>query len=216
MTTRVCCSLVATGKILLLNLRCWLWLFCIEFCKAILQVGLEVIYTQLSDVKLGRTVGCLVFCFSVLVAREWKWLCFLTSINIHRNRVSGSRSMLVICTLLRSLKLNSVEGGWMGLSWSNTQSSIGRLEGFIGGSVLVNGPGCSVSVCQNHIGRTFRRHGCYSILNLSVKSSMEFHHYGLRIGVTGFHDKVLKFIKVFIYGVTLLEISCGFQSVDGC
>jgi len=27
MTTRACCSLVATGKILLLNLHSWLWLF---------------------------------------------------------------------------------------------------------------------------------------------------------------------------------------------
>jgi len=45
---------------------------------------------------------------------------------------------------------------------------------------------------------------------------MEFHHYGLWIGVTDFHDKVLEFIEVFIHRVTLLEISCGFQSVDGC
>jgi len=44
---------------------------------------------------------------------------------------------------------------------------------------------------------------------------MEFHHYGLQIGVTGFCDKVLEFIKVFIHRVTLLEISCGFQLVDG-
>jgi len=45
---------------------------------------------------------------------------------------------------------------------------------------------------------------------------MGFHHYGLQIGVTGFRDKVLEFIKVFIHGVTLLEISCGLQLVDGC
>jgi len=144
MTMRVCCSLVATGKILLVNLRCWLQMFCIEFRKAILQVGLEVIYTQLLDVELGRTVGCLVPCFSASVAREWKQLCFPTSINIHRNRVSRGRSMLVICAPLWSLKSNSVEGGWTGLSRSNTWSLVGRSEGFISGSVLVNGPGCSV------------------------------------------------------------------------
>ena len=33
---RVCRSLIATGKILLLNLRCGLRMFCIEFYKAIL------------------------------------------------------------------------------------------------------------------------------------------------------------------------------------
>jgi len=42
---RACCSLVAMGKILLLNLRCGLRVFRIKFCKAIFQVGLEVIYT---------------------------------------------------------------------------------------------------------------------------------------------------------------------------
>ena len=136
--------------------------------------------------------------------------------NIHQNRVSRSRSMLVIFTLLQSMKSNSIEGGRMGLSRSNTWSLVGRPEGLIGGMVLVNGPGCSVPVCRNHVGRTSRRHGCYSILNLRVKSLMEFHHYGLWIGVTGFPDKVLEFIKVFIHGATLLEISHGFQPVDGC
>jgi len=116
---------------------------------------------------------------------------------------------------LWSLKSNSVEGGWTGLSQSNTWSLVGRLEGFISGLVLVNGPGCSVPVCWNRVGRTSRRHGCYSILNLSVKSSMEFHHYGLWIGVTSFRDKVLEFIKVFIHRATLLEIVCGFQLVNG-
>jgi len=210
MTMRACCSLIVPGKILLLHLRCWLQLFRIEFCKAILQVGLEVIYTQLSDVKSGRTVRCLVSCFSTSVAREWKWLRFPTHINIHRNRVSRGRSMLMVCAPLRSLKLNSIGGGWTGLSWSNTRSLVGRSEGFIGGLVLVNGPGCSVPVCWNNVGRTSRRHGCYSILNLSVKSSMEFHHYGLWIRVAGFCDKVLEFIKVFIHRATLLEIGCGF------
>jgi len=156
-----------------------------------------------------------VSCFSTSVTRERKQLCFPTSINIHRNRVSGGWSVLVIRALLWSLKSNSVEGGWMGQGRSNTRSLVGRSEGFIGGSVLVNSPGCSVPVRRNHVGGMSRGHGCYSILNLSVKSSTEFHHYGLRIGVTGFHDKVLEFIKVFIYGATLLEISCGFQSVDG-
>jgi len=80
----------------------------------------------------------------------------------------------------------------------------------MGGSVLVNGPGCSVPVCWNHVRRMSRRHGCYSILNLSVESSTEFHYYSLWIGVAGFHDKVLEFIKVLINGVTLLEIGCGF------
>ena len=42
---------------------------------------------------------------------------------------------------LQSLKLNSVEDGWTGRNWSNTWSLVGRPEGFIGGSVLVNGPG---------------------------------------------------------------------------
>jgi len=115
-----------------------------------------------------------VSCFSTLVTRERKRLCIPTSINIHRNRVSMGWSMLVIHTPLQSLKLNSVEGGWTGRSRSNTQSSVGRSEGFIGGSVLVNGPGCSVPVCWNHVRRMSRRHGCYSILNLSVKSSTEF------------------------------------------
>jgi len=124
--------------------------------------------------------------------------------------------MLVIHALLRSLKLNSVEGGWMGWSQSNTRSLVGRPESFISGSVLVNGPCCSVPVCWNHVRRTSRRHGCYSILNLSVKSLTEFHHYGLRIRVTSFHDKVLEFIEVFIHRATLLEIGCGFQLVDGC
>jgi len=124
--------------------------------------------------------------------------------------------MLVVCALLQSLKSNSIEGGWTGLSWSNTQSLVGRLEGFIGGSVLVNGPGCSIPVCWNHVRRTSRRHGCYSILNLRVESLMEFHHYALQIGVASFRDKVLEFIKVFIHRVTLLEISRGFQSVDSC
>ena len=164
---------------------------------------------------MGRTVGCLVSCFSALLAREWKQLRFPTSVNVHWNRVSGGWSMLMVCTLLQSLKSNSVEGGWTGWSQSNTRSLVGRSESFIGGSVLVNSPGCSVPVHWNHVGRTSRRHGCYSILNLSVKSLTEFHHYGLWIRVTGFHDKVLEFIKVFIHRATLLEISCGFQSVDG-
>jgi len=116
----------------------------------------------------------------------------------------------VICAPLRSMKSNAVEGGWTGWSRRNAQSLVGRSENFIGGSVLVNGPGCSVPVHWNHVGRTSRRHGCYSILNLSVKSLTEIHHYGLWIGVTSFHDEVLEFIKVFIYGVTLLEIGCGF------
>jgi len=183
--------------------NCWLWLLCIEFCKAILQVGLKVIYTQLLDVKPGGTVGCLVPCFSTSVAREWKWLHFKTSVNIHWSRVSGGWSVLVICPLLRSLKSNGVEGGWMGQSQSNTQSLVGRPETFVGGSVLVNGPGCSVPVHWNHVGRMSRRHGCYSILNLSVKSLTEFHHYALWIGVTSFRDKVLEFIEVFIHGATL-------------
>jgi len=74
----------------------------------------------------------------------------------------------MIRALLWSLKSNSVEGGWTGGSWSDTRSLVGRSEGFIGGSVLINGPGCSVPVRWNHVGRTSRRHGCYSILNLSV------------------------------------------------
>ena len=154
-------------------------------------------------------------CFSTSVAREQKWLRFPTSVNIHWNRVSGGRSMLMVHALLQSLKSNSVEDGGMGLSQSNTRNLVGRLEGFIGGLVLVNGPGCSVPVCWNHVRRTSRRHGCYSILNLSVKSSMGIHHYGLWIGVTGFHDEVLEFIEVFIHRATLLEVGCGFQLV-GC
>jgi len=141
-----------------------------------------------------------VSCFSTSVAGEQKWLHFPTRINIHRNRISRGRSMLMVCTLLWSLKTNSVEGGCIGLSQSSTRSLVGKSEGFIGGLVLVNGPGCSVPICWNHVGRTSRRHDCYSILNLSVKFSTEFHHhYGLRIGVTGLHDKVLEFIKVFIH-----------------
>jgi len=76
--------------------------------------------------------------------------------------------MLMVRAPLRSLKSNSVEGGQMGLSQSNAGGLVGRLENFIGGSVLVNGPCCSVPVCWNHVGGTSRRHGCYSILNLSV------------------------------------------------
>ena len=117
----------------------------------------------------------------------------------------------MVCAPLQSLKFNSIEGGWTGL----TQSLVGKLEGIIGGSFLVNGPGCSIPVSQNHVRRMSRRHGGYSVLNLRVKSSTEFHHYGLWIGVAGFHDKVLEFIEVFIHRVTLLEISCGFQLVDG-
>jgi len=127
------------------------------------QVGLEVVYTQFSDVESGRTVGCLVSCFSASVARERKQLRFLTSVNIHQNRVSGGRRVAVICAPLQSLKLNGVEGGWTGRSRSNTQSLVGRLESFIGGLVLVNGPVCSVPVCWNHVGGTSRRHGCYSM-----------------------------------------------------
>jgi len=74
----------------------------------------------------------------------------------------------MVCAPLRSLKSNGVKGGRTGQSRSNTRSSVGRSEGFISGSVLVNGPGCSVPVHWNHVGRTSRRHGCYSILNLSV------------------------------------------------
>ena len=148
----------------LLRLR----VFRIKFRKAIFQVGLEVVYTQFSDVEPGGTVGCLVSCFSTSVARERKRLHFPTSINIHWNRVYRGRSMLVIRAPLRSLNSNGVEGGWTGWSRSNTRSSVGRSESFIGGSVLVNGPGCSVPVCWNHVRRTSRRHGCYSILNLSV------------------------------------------------
>jgi len=98
--------------------------------------------------------------FSASVAREWKWLRFPTSVNIHQNRVSGSQSMLVVCTPLWSLKSNSIEGGQMGLTQSSTQSLVGRPESLISGSVLVNGPGCSIPVCWNHVGRTSRRHGC--------------------------------------------------------
>jgi len=76
--------------------------------------------------------------------------------------------MLVIRAPLWSLNSNSVEGGWMGRSQSNTQSSVGRSECFIGGLVLVNGSGYSVPVHWNHVGGMSRRHGCYSILNLSV------------------------------------------------
>ena len=128
MTTRACCSLVAMGKIQLLSLRCWLQVFPIKFCKAILQVGLEVIYTQLSDVELGRTVRCLVSCFSTSVAREQKWLCLPISVNVHRNRVSRGRTVLMVCAPLWSLKSNSVEGEWTGLSRSNTWSLVGRSE----------------------------------------------------------------------------------------
>jgi len=157
-----------------------------------------------------------VSCLSASVTRERKRLRVPTSINVHWNRISGGRSMLMVRAPLRSLESNSVEGGWTGRSQSDTRSSVGRLEGFVGGSVLVNGPGCSVPVRWNHVGGTSRRHGCYSILNLSVKSSTEFHHYNLWIGVPGFCDKVLELIKVFIHRATLLEISCGFQLVDGC
>jgi len=59
--------------------------------------------------------------------------------------------MLVICTPLLSLKSNSVEGGWTGGSQSNTWSLVGRSEGFIGGSVLVNGSNCSLPVHWNHV-----------------------------------------------------------------
>jgi len=100
-----------------------------------------------------------VSCFSTSVAREWKWLHFLTSINIHWNRVSGGWSMLVVCAPLRSLKSNGVEGGWTGWSRSNTRSLVRRSEGFIGGSVLVNGSSCSVPVHWNHVRGMSRRHG---------------------------------------------------------
>jgi len=99
----------------------------------------------------GRTVGCLVSYFSASVAQERKQLHFPTSVNVHRNRVSRGRSMLMVRAPLRSLKLNGVEGGWTGQSRSNTRSSVGRSESFIGGSVLVNGPGCSVPVHWNHV-----------------------------------------------------------------
>jgi len=48
---------------------------------------------------------------------------------------------------------------------------------------------------------------------------MGFHHCGLRIRITGFHDEVLEFIRVFIqvfiHGATLLEIgvTCMFYSI---
>ena len=60
--------------------------------------------------------------------------------------------MLMVRAPLQSLKLNGVEDGWTGWSRSNTWSLVGRSEGFIGGLVLVNGPGCSVPVCWNHVG----------------------------------------------------------------
>jgi len=45
--------------------------------------------------------------------------------------------MLVICAPLWSLQSNGVEGGCTGQSRNNTRSLVGRLEGFISGSVLV-------------------------------------------------------------------------------
>ena len=56
--------------------------------------------------------------------------------------------MLVIRALLQSLKSNGVEGGWTGRSQSNTRSLVGRSEGFIGGSLLVNSSCCCQGPCS--------------------------------------------------------------------
>jgi len=57
----------------------------------------------------------------------------------------------MVHALLRSLKSNSVEGGWTGQRRSSIRSLVGRSESFVGGLVLVNGPGCSVPVRWNHV-----------------------------------------------------------------
>ena len=71
---------------------------------------------------------------------------------------------------------------------------IGRVEGFVGRSVLVDVPSSFVPSGGSVIGRATTWHSGYGILYLWVQPSSEFYHYCLSVGIPSFSDQVHKFI----------------------
>jgi hypothetical protein len=82
--------------------------------------------------------------------------------------------------------------------WGRGYSTVSRLEGFIGGPVLVDRTSHLVPLSRTCVRGPSGCHSSYGILYLGIETPSEFDHDGLWIGVARFSDEVLKFIQVII------------------
>ena len=82
-----------------------------------------------------------------------------------------------------------------------------RDECFICHSVLVHRSCHLVPLTWRSAG-SYRGHG---ILDLRIKASEKFDHYGLGVGISRLGDEVLEFINVVIKQASLLEVGRGLE-----
>src|SRR6267378_1060563 len=94
-------------------------------------------------------------------------------------------------------------------------SGVRRSEFFVSSLVLVHNACERIPAVRISIGWPSRRHGGHLILNLGVESTSEFDHYRLRVRIPSIRYKILEFIEVIVDRARLLEVSCGFEMIDG-
>ena len=90
-----------------------------------------------------------------------------------------------------------------------------RLEGLVGGSVLVYNPGHAVPLFQISVRRPTGGHCGNCILDLGIKSPSAFHHNSLWVCVPRVCYKILEFICVVVKGSPFLVVGSGFEAVNG-
>ena len=60
---------------------------------------------------------------------------------------------------------------------------VGRLEGFVGGSVLVHDMSHTVPIFQTGVGWSAQGHCCNDVLNMGIETPVELDHDGFWVSV---------------------------------
>ena len=117
------------------------------------------------------------------ITSRWSWVPFLTSIDVHRYRVTQSWVNLSCWRNPEETLLNGTEGSGCRTGGSGCGGLVSQFEGLICHTVLVYIFSCVIPVFWGSIRWTSIGHCCDGVLDLGIQSLLELHHSGFRVSV---------------------------------
>ena len=195
-------SPAAGYKILYTNWRFHLFR-CFHGCyilggELVLELCLELVCIHVSDVEAEVAVLRPVSGLSTVSAGVGSGLSLPGCVYVHRDRIAQRRVGVGKACGRSSL---SGSGGHRNAAYAGSRKvglSVGGVEGFIRGAVLVHSdgktePGFGIHVCGSPVG-----HPGKGRRDSAVEVSAEFHHNHFRVGLAGVLNEVLELVEVIV------------------
>jgi len=200
------------------------WRFCLFQCfhgcyilggELVLELRLHLVCVHVSDVEAEVTVLRPVSGLSAASAGVRSGLSLLGRVYVHWDGIARRRVGVGKACGRSSL---SGSGGHPNAAYAGSRKvglSVGGVEGFIRGMVLVHPDGkvesgFGIRVCRSPI--THSHKGCQ---DLTVEALAEFHHNCFWVRVARVLNEVLELVEVNVDRPSTLEVRCSFQHVYG-